>query len=67
MKYEMWLIWKEPKTRQRYKVGMLIFENNKYAFKYINPELDEAINVGFDYFPGFPDLNSLYKSDELFA
>ena len=66
MKSEMWLIWKEPKTRQRYKVGMLIFENNKYIFKYINPELDDAKNVGFDYFPGFPNLNLLYESDELF-
>lgn len=66
MKNEMWLIWKEPKTRQRYKVGLLIFENSKYKFKYINPELDNAKDVGFDYFPGFPNLSLLYESDELF-
>lgn len=67
MKYEMWLIWKEPETRQRYTVGKLLLENNKYKFQYVNPELNDAIKVGFDYFPGFPNINASYESDELFT
>ena len=66
MTNEMWLIWKEPETRQRYTVGKLLLENNKYKIQYVNPELNDAIKVGFDYFPGFPNINASYESDELF-
>lgn len=67
MNNELWLIWKQPKTRQRYKIGMLTFENNEYIFQYVNPELEDAIKDGFDYFPGFVDIHKTYKSDELFT
>ncbi len=65
MNKEMWLIWKQPETRRRYKIGILKY-NNKYTFKYTNPELDEAIKVGFEYFPGFDSIDKTYKSDKLF-
>ena len=29
MKNEMWLIWKHPQSRRRYKIGTLNFENDK--------------------------------------
>ena len=32
MKNEMWLIWKQPETRRRYKVGVLSYVNNLYIF-----------------------------------
>ena len=32
MKEELWLIWKEPTSRRRYKIGSLIKENNRYSF-----------------------------------
>lgn len=69
MKNEMWLIWKELKTRRRYKVGVLTYDNNKkiYTFKYSNPELDDAIKAGFDYFPGFPDTKKEYIDHILFT
>ena len=67
MDKELWLIWKEPKTRRRYKVGTLVFEDGIYTFKYVNPELEEARADGFDYFPGFEDINKIYTSKELFA
>ena len=67
MKNELWLIWKEPMSRRRYKVGILRMEENKYIFKYSNPELDEALKVGFSYFPGFMDLSKTYENEELFA
>ncbi len=60
MKDELWLIWKEPTSRRRYKIGSLIKESKGYKFAYINPELDDARTVGFKYFPGFEDLTKLY-------
>ena len=66
MKNEMWLIWKEPKSRRRYKIGVLNYDG-KYTFKYVNPELSDAAFVGFQYFPGFEDINKTYESQELFA
>jgi hypothetical protein len=66
MKDELWLIWKEPNTRRRYKIGILIKENNLFKFNYVNPELDDAKKVGFKYFPGFDNLTKVYESEELF-
>lgn len=67
MKEELWLIWKDPTSRRRYKIGSLIKENNRYKFNYVNPELDDAKKVGFKYFPGFEDLKKTYENDNLFA
>ncbi len=67
MKNEMWLIWKHPESRRRYKIGTLNFENDIYTFKYVNPELNDAILVGFKFFPGFENINETYSSYELFA
>lgn len=66
MKDELWLIWKESKAQRRYKVGSLCLSNNKYTFKYINPELDEARENGFLFYFGFEDYNKVYESDTLF-
>lgn len=67
MKKELWLIWKHPKTRRRYKIGILSYEDGEYMFKYIDPELNDAMKVGFRYFPGFENINQKYISNELFA
>ena len=67
MKKEMWLILKHPETRRRYKIGNLNYNNKIYTFKYVNPELDDALKVGFKSFPGFEDINKIYTSDVLFA
>lgn len=66
MKNEMWLIWKNPESRRRYKIGVLIYDC-KYTFKYVDPELSDATLTGFKYFPGFEDINKTYQSDDLFA
>ena len=63
----MWLIWKEPKTRRRYKIGILSKKDNIYEFRYVNPELNDAKSVGFDYYPGFEDINKIYINDKLFG
>lgn len=64
----LWLIWKNPTTRRRFRVGTLSFDENekKYKFEYTNPELDDAKKGGFVSFPGFNDLNKKYESDNLF-
>lgn len=67
MKKEMWLIWKDPVSRRRYKIGTLVYDKNKYIFNYVNPELNDAIKAGFKYFPGFSDIYKTYESKELFA
>lgn len=67
MEREMWLIWKEPIERRRYKIGKLTILAKQYTFKYINPELDDATKFGFNFFPGFEDTHKIYKSDKLFA
>lgn len=63
----MWLIWKQPESRRRYKVGTLKYDNEEYIFEYTNPELNDAHKAGFEYFPGFDNINEVYKSVELFA
>lgn len=67
MKDELWLIWKDPVSRRRYKIGKLIKEFNAYKFYYVTPELNDAKKVGFGFFPGFENLTRTYESDKLFA
>lgn len=67
MKKEMWLIWKEPISRRRYKIGILTYDETKYSFKYVDPELNDASKVGFKDFPGFGNIHQTYESNELFA
>ena len=67
MKDELWLIWKYPKLNKTYKIGILNYDDDIYTFKYVNPELNSAREVGFRSFPGFDDINKTYESDELFA
>lgn len=66
MKEELWLIWKDSKSRRRYKIGILIKETSKYIFSYVNPELNDAKIAGFNYFPGFEDTSKSYESSSLF-
>ena len=64
MSNKLWLIWKEPKERKRFIIGELTYENNKYKFKYINPELNDARKNGLDFFPGFDDISKEYISNQ---
>jgi len=65
---KLWLIWKEPKSRRRYIIGELEHTiKDEYKFKYINPELNDAKKVGFNYYPGFDQLDKEYTNSTLFA
>lgn len=48
-------------------MGILSYQDNKYIFQYVNPELDDAKKVGFDFFPGFENLSKVYESSEMFS
>lgn len=65
MNQHLWLIWRNPESRLRYKVGILTYDGKRYFFEYTNPELDNASETGFTYFPGF-SRKEKYTSDELF-
>lgn len=67
MKIELWLIWKEPVSRRRFKIGILQKDEKKYIFKYVNPELDDARKNGFKFYPGFEDITKTYESESLFT
>lgn len=65
MKKILWLIWKNPTTRIRYKVGTLTVHMNNYDFRYNSNECNFE-EIGFDYFPGFSDVKKIYSSQTLF-
>lgn len=57
---------KNSQTRSRFKIGILNYDE-KYTFKYINPELNDALDSCFEFFSGFEDVNRVYESKDLFA
>lgn len=65
MKIELWLIWKQPISRRRYTIGTLTKHNNNYTFRYTD-NIEEIKKLGFDFFPGFQELDKVYNSTELF-
>ena len=65
MKKTLWMIWKNPITRDRYRVGTLTIHDNNYDFRY-NTNENDFKNIGFDFFPGFNDINKIYNSQTLF-
>ncbi len=60
----IYLVWKEPNTRQNYIVGQLS-KNSQYEFSY-GHEVEEATKKGFELLIPFDDINKVYKSDTLF-
>lgn len=60
----LYLMWKEPQSRMRYKVGTLK-KNEKYEFKYVD-NVNKLIEKGFSLLVSFPDTNKKYVSDRLF-
>lgn len=60
----IYLIWKEPKTRQNYIVGQLS-KNRRYEFSY-GHDVEEATKKGFELLIPFDNINKVYKSDTLF-
>lgn len=69
--FELWLIWQNTETRQRYHVGTLTYMNGLYTFYYENNDnrrkLREALENGYQQHLAFPDVNKTYTSHKLFG
>lgn len=63
----VYLVWKDVKTGNKYKVAMLYKENEKYYFKYILENVKEAQRNGFELLVAFPQINATYENPHLFA
>lgn len=61
------LVWKEPVERKRYVIGELLYDYSQYTFRYLKDELNEVLSKGFDFFPGFSELDKEYSSSSIFA
>jgi len=69
--FELWLIWQNVETRQRYHVGRLLYEDGFYTFLYekkgYRRKLEEAMENGYRPHLAFPDTNKTYTSRTLFG
>lgn len=69
--FELWLIWQNAETRQRYHIGKLFHEDGVYKFAYENTsyrrKLPEALDNGYRPHLSFPDINKVYSSNKLFG
>lgn len=61
----LYLIWKDPTTRQQYVIGEMS-KNGGYAFKYSN-DINEAIVAGFKPLVSFSNLTKTYQNETLFS
>lgn len=69
--FELWLVWQNVETRQRYHIGRLVCENNNYTFSYeksgYRRKLDEVLDNGYRPLLAFPDIDKVYTSQKLFG
>lgn len=69
--FELWLIWQNAETRQRYHVGRLLHQDGIYTFSYqtsgYRRKLAEAMDNGYQPHLAFPDTNRVYTSNKLFG
>ena len=69
--FELWLIWQNVETRQRYHVGRLYQQDGVYTFIYENSgyrrKLGEAMDNGYRPHLAFPDTDRVYTSNTLFG
>lgn len=63
----LYLTWTNKKTGNVFKVAMLYKEKEKYYFKYILENLEEAKKNGFELLVSFPQINTVYENSRLFA
>ncbi|WP_342558006.1 HIRAN domain-containing protein [Metasolibacillus sp. FSL K6-0083] len=69
--FELWLIWQNVETRQRYHVGRLFYEDGLYTFIYetkgVRRKLKEAMENGYRPHLAFPNTSKIYTSSTLFG
>lgn len=65
----LFVVWKQPRSRQRYLIGRLWSEGGRYHFRYIvdHPRsVREAQGAGFRLFDAFPHIDGEWSSETLF-
>ena len=62
----LFLSWHAPSTRQWYPVGRLSADGRAFEFVYTRGALQARAESGFQPLPAFPELESTYRSAELF-
>jgi hypothetical protein len=69
--FVLWLIWQNECTRQRYHIGNLLHDGDKYVFYYERSRkrrgLFEALENGYQPHLSFPDIGKKYVSNRLFG
>ncbi|OPX01195.1 HIRAN domain-containing protein [Geobacillus proteiniphilus] len=69
--FVLWLIWQNEYTRQRYHIGNLLHDGEKYVFYYEHSRkrrgLLEALENGYKPHLAFRDMERKYVSDKLFG
>ena len=66
-KDSVYLVWNHKSTGNKFKIGELYKEGEKYYFRYILENVAEAMKEGFQLLVAFPQLNALYDCPFLFA
>src|SRR5579872_6016615 len=66
MTHTLFLAWQDPVARRWHPIGRLISEGGKYKFGY-TCGIQKALETGrFEALPSFPDIHTVYESDQLF-
>lgn len=63
----VYLVWKDEKTGNKYKVAELYKQDDNFYFKYILENVKEAQKYGFELLIAFPQINATYENPHLFA
>ena len=66
---ELLVVWKQPKSRQRYLIGRLWAEQDGYRFRYVEDQprsIRDALAAGFRLFDAFPQIDGEWRSETLF-
>ena len=63
----VYLVWKDQRTGNKYKVAKLYKENDVFYFKYIPENVKEAKKDGFELLIAFSQINATYENPHLFA
>jgi hypothetical protein len=60
------LAWRDPTSRAWFPIGRLDVLGSAYEFSYVQGARDAKNHGSFEPLPMFPDLEDVYRSDELF-
>src|ERR1700688_176 len=66
MKRILFLAWQDPVGRTWYPIGRLTSESGRYSFSYLGGARSALDTGRFEAIRPFPELHTIYTSEELF-